>query len=281
VARILSALHQDSGLYIKDVAELVNLHHTTVTKMLKGQPCKLKPIYIDKLCDIYKATAETRANLQALAAEAEAARGWWYDFNDVVSADKLDVYITLEGTASALMMYQNARIPGLLQTAEYARALLRTDPDLTPEEAERHVQVRMRRQAILTESRPKLSVILDESIICRLLGDQRFAAGQVHHIVEVSALPNVDVRLVPFDAGVYLGIETGPFIIIEGADTSGLEPEPPIVYVENGVGAGHLYLEKAGQVAWYRRSWADIERYALSASKTRARLSKIAKELLR
>ncbi|MGW4769674.1 Scr1 family TA system antitoxin-like transcriptional regulator [Nocardia sp. NPDC004278] len=281
VARILSKLHRESGLYIKDVAEQVNLHHTTVTKMLKGQPCKLKPIYIDKLCDIYRATPSARANLKTLAAQAESARGWWYDFDDVVSADKLDVYITLEGIATALSMYQSARIPGLLQTEDYARALLRTSPDLTPEEVERHVQVRMRRQAVLTESQPKLDVVLDESVIRRALGDSQLAASQLRHIVEVSTMSNVSIRLVPFDVGIYRGTETGSFIILEFIGTPDLEPEPPVAYVETGAGSGNLYLQKPEQVARYRRSWADIERSTLSTAKTRAHLSKIVKELPR
>ncbi|MFQ6397681.1 Scr1 family TA system antitoxin-like transcriptional regulator [Nocardia sp. KC 131] len=281
VARILSKLHRESGLYIKDVAEQVNLHHVTVTKMLKGQPCKLKPIYIDKLCEIYHATPETRATLKAIAAEAESARGWWYDFSDVVSPDKLDVYIALEGTATALSIYQNARIPGLLQTESYARSLLCTSPDLTPEEVERHVQVRMRRQGVLTESKPRLDAVLDESVIRRLLSNPQLAAGQLHRIAEVSRLPNVSVRLVPFDAGIYRGTEEGHFIILDFAGTAGLEPEPSVAFIEGGAGGGNLYLQKPDQVARYRRSWADIERSTLSGAKTRAYLSKIAKELPR
>ncbi|WP_433202664.1 DUF5753 domain-containing protein [Nocardia sp. CA-107356] len=262
------------------MAEQVNLHHATVTKMLKGQPCKLKPIYIDKLCEIYHATPSTRTNLKTLAAEAESARGWWHDFEDAALPDKLGMYIVLEGTASGLAIYQSARIPGLLQTAEYARTLLRTSPVLTPEEVERHIEVRMRRQDVLTESQLRLDVILDESVIHRLLGDPQLAAGQLHRIIAVSALPNVSVRLVPFDACIYRGTETAHFIILEFAGTADLEAEPPVVFLEAGVGSS-LYIDRAERVDWYRRSWADIERSAWSATKTRAYLSKIVKELPR
>ncbi|WP_433602282.1 DUF5753 domain-containing protein [Nocardia sp. CA-135953] len=281
VARILSKLHRESGLYIKDVAEQVNLHHVTVTKMLKGQPCKLKPIYLDKLSDIYHATPETRARLKTLAAAAESARGWWYDFGDFVSSDKLDVYISLETTATALAMYQNARIPGLLQTEHYARALLSTSLNLTPEEMERQIQLRMRRQVILTESRPKLDVILDENVIRRTLSDPELAIGQLDRIIEISALRNVRIRLVPFDIGIYRGTEEGPFIILEFDGTADLEPEPPVVYAESGASGGNMYHESPEQVAWYGRSWTAIERSTMSAAKTRAYLSEIVKELPR
>jgi hypothetical protein len=281
VAHILSRLHQASGLYIRDVAEQVNLHHTTVSKMLKGEPCKLKPIYIDKLCDIYRASAGVRGDLKVLAVEAESARDWWYHFNDVVSPDKLDVFISLEATASAFTTFQNLRIPGLLQCEEYARALLRTSPDLTPDEVERHVQVRMHRQAVLTESRPRLDTIVDEGEFRRLLGDHQLAGKQLRHIAELSTLPNVSVRLVPFDIGIYRGTETGPFIILEFDNPAGRTSERPVVYVETGAGGGNLYLEKSDQVARYRRSWAGIERAALNMAETRAHLSMIAKELSR
>jgi len=281
VARILMKLHQESGLYIKEVAEQINLHHTTVTKMLKGQPCNLKPIYLDKLCDVYHATAATREDLKTLAVEAESARDWWYDYNDVVSPDRLDVYINLEGTASTLTMFQSARVPGLLQTEEYARALLRTAADLTPEEVERHVQVRMRRQAILTENGTTLDAILDEGVIRRSFANTALAADHLRHIVEVSHRSNVHIRLVPFDIGIYSGTESGPFVILEFDKPTDPDPEAPVVFVETGAGSGNLYLQKPEQVARYRRSWADIERAALSTAKTRAYLSKITKELPR
>lgn len=254
VARILTRLHRESGLYIKDVAEQINLHHTTVSKMLKGEPCKLKPIYIDKMCDVYRASARTRADLKSLAAEAETARDWWYSFNDVVSPDKLDVYINLESVATTLTMYQSARIPGLLQTEEYARALLRTSPDLAPEEIERHIQVRMRRQAILAESKTILNTILDESVVRRSLGNPGLIQRHVRRIVELSALPNITIRLVPFDAGVYRGTEVGPFVILDFEDHVKRNLEPPVVYVETGAGSGNLFLQKRDQVERYRRS---------------------------
>ncbi|MBY8857522.1 helix-turn-helix domain-containing protein [Nocardia sp. CA2R105] len=283
VARILFKLHQQSGLYIKDVAEQINLHHTTVSKILKGEPCKLKPIYIDKMCDIYRVSDDIRADLKVLAAEAELARDWWYDFNDVVSHDKLDVFINLEASATTLIGFQNMRIPGLLQCEDYARALLRTSPDLTPDEVERHVQVRMRRKAILTRPYPLpgLDVILDEGVLRRVLGNTEVARKQLQCIAELSALPNVSVRLVPVDSGIYRGTEIGPFIILEFGAPQDREPDPSVVYLETGAGAGNLYLQKPDQVARYRQSWNDIVRASLSTAKTRAYLSKIAKELPR
>ncbi|ATL66564.1 Scr1 family TA system antitoxin-like transcriptional regulator [Nocardia terpenica] len=280
VAHILSRLHKESGLYIKDVAEQINLHHTTVSKMLKGEPCNLKPIYIDKLCEIYRVGPALKRELKALAAEAEGARGWWHDIGDVESTTQLSTFIALERSATAFFVYQNARIPGLLQSEDYARSLLSTSPDTEPENVERYVALRMSRQTLLTESKPKLDVILDECVLHRTLADPVMAKRQLNQIVATSKLPNVRFRLVPFDVGLYHGTDTGPFMILEFGGAIGIEPEPPVVYVESGVGST-LYFDKTDQVTRYRRSWADIEKSALSVSKTRAHLSKIAKELPR
>ncbi|MBU3067450.1 helix-turn-helix domain-containing protein [Nocardia sp. NEAU-G5] len=281
LARILMMLHKDSGLYIKDVAEQINVHHTTVAKMLKGQPCNLKPIYLDKLCDVYRVDRETRASLKTLAAEAESATDWWYDFNDVLSPHKLDVYINLERLATTFTIYQNERLPGLLQTDEYARALFRTNPDLTPEEVERHTRVRMRRQDILCKPDFRLNAILDEGIIRRALCHDGFAAGHVRHILELSALPNVTIQLVPLDIGIYRGTEMGPFLILDFDRPDDPIADTPVVFLEGGPYGGNLYLQKPEQVALYRDSWSDIQDSALSTAQTRAYLSEVAKEISR
>ncbi|MBB5914345.1 hypothetical protein BJY24_003212 [Nocardia transvalensis] len=273
-------MHEQSGLYIKDVAEQVDLHHTTVTKMLKGQPCKLKQIYIDKLCEIYDASAETRENLKTLAAEAESTRGWWHALGHTQSGVPLSTYVALEKETTTLSIFQSARIPGLLQTEDYARALLRTSPDLTADEIESHVELRMSRQAVLTDSRPKLDVILDECVLHRALSDSQLAPGLVRHITQVSKLPNVSIRLVPFDVGIYRGTEVNSFIILEFDNKADLDPGPPVVYVEVGVGSA-LYFEEEQQVTRYRQTWDAIEQSALSAAKTRAYLSAALKELPR
>jgi hypothetical protein len=135
----------------------------------------------------------------------------------------------------------------------------------------------MRRQAILAESNTTLNTILDESVVRRSLGDSSLAQHNVQRLVELSTLPTITIRLVPFDAGVYRGTEVGPFVILEFEDDVKQNSEAPVVYVETGAGSGNLFLQRRDQVERYRRSWAEIERVALSANKTRDRLSEIAK----
>jgi hypothetical protein len=280
VAHILSKLHRESGLYIKDIAEQIDLHHTTVSRMLKGEPCKLKAIYIDKLCDIYGAGPEVRRELKVLAVEAESAHGWWHTLTDAESATQLSTYLTLETTASTITTYQTTRLPGLIQTAEYARALLRVSRDLTADEVERHVDITMGRRATLTKPGTKMDIILDENVIRRMQSESTVVADQIRHVVSISKLSSVRIRLAPFEVGFYDGTGTGPFSILEFASIGNLKPDPPVVYVESGVGSA-LYFDRPNAVARYRQSWVEIERVVLSASKTRARLTEIMQEVSR
>ncbi|MQY19488.1 Scr1 family TA system antitoxin-like transcriptional regulator [Nocardia macrotermitis] len=280
VAHILSKLHAESGLYIKDIAERIDLHHTTVSRMLKGEPCKLKAIYLDKLCDIYGAEDAVRRELKVLAVEAESAHGWWHTLTDTESANQLGTYITLETTAATITTYQNTRLPGLIQTPEYARALLRTSPYLGSEEVEHNIEIRMGRRIALTKPEARLDIILDENVIRRFLAEPDVAEGQLRHIIGTSRMPSVRIRLVPFEVGIYRGTETGPFSILEFAAIGNLNPDPPVVYVESGVGSA-LYFDTSEQVARYRKSWSEIERVVLNAPRTRARLTEIMQEVSR
>lgn len=206
--------------------------------------------------------------------------GWWHTFTDLELASQLSTYITLEAAATTITTYQNIRLPGLLQTARYARALLHTSPDFTADEVERHVAVRMGRQVALETGGPRLDIILDENVIRRLLGDSDMAEDQLGCLIGASKRPNTRIRIVPFDVGLYCGTDTGPFSILEFASVGDCVPEPPVVYVESGVGSA-IYFETSNRLDRYRRSWGEIERVALNASQTRTRLTEIMKEILR
>lgn len=102
-------------------------------------------------------------------------------------------------------------------------------------------------------------------------------AAQVRHLAELSTRPNVCLRILPFAAGVPLGLSTGPFVILEfGTDSKGQPVEPPVVYVEGFT--GDLYLERQGDVQRYRRAQDGLERCALDVQDSRNLLRQVAKE---
>jgi hypothetical protein len=213
---------------------------------------------VDLMCRIYGVSEELTTALVGLAKETKS-KGWWHAFGDVIPS-YFDVYVGLEGAASQICWYESELVPGLLQTAEYAAALIRTAvPHLDADEVDRRVAFRMSRQTLLTRpvAAPDLTVVLNEAVIRRPVGGAQVMVGQLTRLIDVGELPNVSVRVLPFVAGAHRGVLSGPFVLLRfPADRPGRDPEPPIVYMENPTGA--LYLDKAQEIDYYAAAFADV-----------------------
>lgn len=280
MARILSRLHDRSGLTVKAVSEELELSYQVVWRMLTARPCRIKNWHIDKLCEIYSAPDDLAPKLKMLLQESKA-KGWWLAFGDAIPGN-FDIYIDLEAAATGLRVYELARIPGLVQTQEYARAMIRSDPKLADDEIERRVQLRMQRQTVL-DKQPSVtcSILLDETIARRIVDSPAVMAAQLRHLAEIGNRPNISIRVVPLTAGAYRGIDVGSFRVLEFAGTKHqAEPEPPVVYIEASLGSD-LYIDEPGEVQQYHEALADSERSALDEKKSRRLILEIAKELTR
>ena len=155
-------------------------------------------------------------------------------------------------------------MPGLLQTEDYARAIISADkPDTDPAEIDRRVQLRIERQALIRRPAAplELRVALNESILRRPVGGREVMAAQLDALAEAAELPNVTLRVVPFSAGLHHGVMSGPFEILRfPANGDGRDSEPPTVYVDGFT--GDLYLDKPAEVEQY----ADAFEYIWSAA---------------
>lgn len=155
---------------------------------------------IQKLVDYYGVTEPRRAQLLALAVEANE-RAWWYDYADALSPEYME-FIGLEAEAGSELVWQVAAVPGLLQTEDYARAIHVAHQQVVlmpPGGFERRVQVRMIRQQVLTTRNPplELSAVIDESVLLRKVGSRRVMFAQLHHLAEMAELPNINLRVLP------------------------------------------------------------------------------------
>jgi transcriptional regulator with XRE-family HTH domain len=162
----------------------------------------LKPDDVERLLDYYGVGGVRREYLLRLAADA-ARKGWWEDFTDELSPD-YQQYIGLEHEASSVAIWHVEVIPGLLQTPAYARHIVTNygliEP-IAPGLIERLVRVRMQRQLVLSrEPLAQLSVVLDESILGRRIGDERVMYDQLTHLAELSDRPNIAIRVLPLGA---------------------------------------------------------------------------------
>ena len=177
--------------------------HWSPSKISRYERAKtgLPPREVERLLDYYGITGPRRDVLLALARDA-SQKGWWEDYGDSLSAD-YQQFIGLEDEASAIAVWQFDVVPGLLQTEAYARSIISTYSQIepvTPGMIDRLVRVRMRRQDIVNrESGLELSVVIDESVLQRRVGDGHVMHEQLQRLVRDADRPNVTVQVLPLD----------------------------------------------------------------------------------
>jgi len=161
----------------------------------------LQPREVERLLDYYEITGSRRALLLGLAEDA-AQKGWWEEYADSLSGD-YRAFIGLEHEASSIAICHGEVVPGLLQTAAYARHIIssysRIEP-ITPGMIERLVKVRMRRQQVLEHESAQLTVVLDESILHRRIGDDTVMRDQLQHLAREADRPNLSLQVLPLNA---------------------------------------------------------------------------------
>jgi hypothetical protein len=280
LGRYLRDLRAGQRITVKTAAEKLEWSETKLWRIETGQT-SLRSHDVELMCRIYAAPPDLTQALMGLAKETKA-RGWWHAFGDVIP-EGFDVYIGLEEAASDLAAYQNELVPGLLQTEQYARALITADnPGVDPEEIDRRVHLRMGRQALVRrQTAPhQLTVVLNEAIVRRPVGGRQVMAAQLDALAEAGELPNVDLRVVPFSAGLHAGVMSGPFVILRfPRNGDGMESEPATVYVDGFTGA--LYLDKPHEVERYANAFSSIRDAALDEPGSIGLISKTAEELRR
>jgi transcriptional regulator with XRE-family HTH domain len=183
-------------------------------------------------------------------------------------------FVNLEAMATKAEVYFDQLIPGLLQTPEYAKALVRGARDGTREEQERTVEVRLERQKVLVRENPlSLWCVIDEAALWRRVGGASVMRGQLERLIEViddDALPHVNVQVMPFSVGAHAGMNGG-FTLLHFA------AGPPVAVEESRTTS--LYLEEPDTLAVYESAFAHMCSEALGQHKSMALISKLIKDL--
>jgi transcriptional regulator with XRE-family HTH domain len=228
LGRQLRELREAAELRMEDAATALDCARSRISHIETGRYAVRKPD-LEVLLRLYGALDRLDA-LEEVRREG-TKRGWWSTYK---LPDWLQGYLGLEDDAVTVRTFALEPIPGLLQTEAYARILYTIRPR-SPEEVDRHVAVRMRRQARLTAPDPlTLSVVLSEAAIRRTLALDGVGIEQLDRLTATSELPNVTVRVLPFEAGVHRSM-SGSFTLLNFAEGV----SPPIAYQEYAVG-GHL-----------------------------------------
>ncbi|MFB8279561.1 helix-turn-helix domain-containing protein [Nocardia colli] len=278
LGRYLREARESMGMTLEESAALMEWGKSSLQRLEKGQNQKIRIRDLDGLIEIYAISEEKAAGLRGLAQQA-AEKSWWHEFGDIIPAN-FSVYIGLESAASVLTMYQSDLVPGLLQTADYARILATiASPDDTEDERERRIEMKMRRQTLVTrKTKPaSLNVVLAETVLRRVVGDPSVMAAQLRHLANSSTEPNITIHVLPFSAGMPTGELIATFVILDFATGTRDEPaEPTLVYAENYT--GDMYSEKVGIVQRYTEAYERMQRASLDEVSSRDLLRKIARE---
>ena len=264
LGRRLRELRYRRGLTVEDVAGRLLCSATKVSRLETGMR---RPSLRDvrDLCALYDLDGRTSTELMSLARGA-CEQGWWTQYVDV----SFEPYIGLEAEAAAITCYSMRYVPGLLQTEEYARALIEAiAPGIEPEACEQRIEVRLRRQQLLEQdNRPRYRVLLDEAVLYRRVGVAHVMYAQLSKILEAEKEDKAAVQVIPFDLGAHAAQDSN-FVLLEFAEP-GLSA---VVYVDGLTGS--RYLDREADVDRYRETVERLRASALNPRDSMNRLNEL------
>jgi transcriptional regulator with XRE-family HTH domain len=233
---MLRNLREEAGLTPAAAAAALDWSKSKLTRFETAET-RPQPADVAAILGVYGGDEALKLALMQLARDVRT-RGWWSTYNDVLSG----AFAELEDDARQIKTFQTQIVHGLLQTPEYARALIR-GYSADDAEVSRRLQAREHRKAVLArEDAPSLSIVLDEAVLRRPIGGCDVIRGQLRALLEAGERPNISVRVVPAEAGWYPSIGEGSFTIFTFARPIDLD----VAYLESV--AGSVYVEDVGEV---------------------------------
>lgn len=266
LAAELRRLRNDADLSIEEVAGKLKWPGSKISR-IENRQVGVSTRDLRMLLDLYG--VRDRAYREELLEVGRRAteRGWWQSYGGGVVPTAYANLIGVEAEAATIRTYEPELVPGLLQTPDYARAVIRAGrPRDTSEEIERRVEVRLERQEVLTRTDPpppKVNVILNEGVLVRRVGGPEVMRAQLAHMLEERDRANVVIQILPFSAGEHPAM-VGPFTMLTFLDPA----DPGVVNVENIIGS-HA-LEQPEEIQAYEEVWSAIQAKAISPDDSRA-----------
>jgi transcriptional regulator with XRE-family HTH domain len=266
----LRRLRNSAGLTLDDVAEQMTCSTSKISRLETGKGIPKIPD-VRELMRIYGVASDTERDMLLRLVRDARERGWWESYTDGVQPARFVMdapgrYAALENDAIAVRSFDLTIVNGLLQTEEYARTVIMAGLlHHTDEEIGRLVTLRMKRQDALVRTDPaalELLAVVDEAVLHRSVGRHGVMAEQMQRLLDLTELPNVSVRVLPFAAGMHRA-HSGHFVILEIPRALGSD----VVYIEGH--AGEAYLDGESDVDMYKDVFADVLRYTLSADESR------------
>jgi transcriptional regulator with XRE-family HTH domain len=269
----LRRLREEQSLRLEQVASELGVAPSTLSRIETGK-APTKTSYLALMLDLYGIEdAEQRRSLMDLAREGQR-KGWWVGSDDLFPAG-MGNYLGLEAEASELRAFQSQIVHGLVRTQDYARAVIRARrPDLDPGQADRLVQVAMRRQDVLTDDDPiRLRLVLDESVLLRAVAEPSVMRAQMEHLIAAASVPHVTIQVLRLGCQVR-PLPPGSFGILSFAD-----PDDADVVCATGIRGQVLLEHRITEVRAVRQMFDALTEQALHAKESAELISKVAATL--
>jgi transcriptional regulator with XRE-family HTH domain len=267
----LRRLREAARLTCEEVAEHLECSASKISRVETGR-VSVSPRDVRDMLELYGVPEDQRESLVQLARDSRQ-KGWWHAYSDTIQP-QFAAYIGLESAASEIRIYEVSLIPSLLQTEDYARAVIGAGMmSGKPEDIDRNVQLRMARQPTLTrDDPPKLWAVLDEAALRRRVGGAGLMRLQLEHLLDLASLPNVALQVIPFGGGAHPAMGR-PFVVLVFPERI----DPDVVYLEDLTRA--LYLEDVDEVDRYNMFFNHLRATALSFDESAALIVSVLKDM--
>ncbi|MFD3545513.1 helix-turn-helix domain-containing protein [Streptomyces sp. NPDC058655] len=255
----LRRLRQASGLKSTEVAERLMVSQPKISHLENGRRA-INPRDVRDLCAMYGVTDQRVVESLMEMARDSGRQGWWDVYGELPDS----VYMSLETGAASIHTYEPLMVPGLLQTPAYAEAVIgEAIPPLTVEQEGARLKVRLRRQhRIYDPARPlRLWVVLDESVLRRVVGGPDVMREQLEHLEALGGEPHITVQVLPHAIGAHPGL-SGQFSLLRSADS----PQVEVVYLERFT--SDVHLEKPSDVQRYSAMYDRLQTRALDPDRS-------------
>ncbi|MFD9215044.1 helix-turn-helix domain-containing protein [Streptomyces sp. NPDC059544] len=262
----LRRLRELKGMTAEEVADRLLVSQSKISRLENGRR-SISQRDVRDLCGVYEVEDHRVVDSLMQMAKDSRQQGWWHAFGDI----PYSVYIGLETDAASLRVYESLIVPGLLQTRDYAHAVIEGMwPEATQSEIDKRIQIRLKRQDRLTDPDNPLRfwAVIDEALLRRVVGNEQIMADQLEHLAQLSQQPHVTLQVLPYAVGAHPGMY-GKFAILEFQDAM----DASVVYLE-GV-TSDLYLEKPNDVQSYTVMYEHLRAKALSAEESLAFIRRV------
>jgi transcriptional regulator with XRE-family HTH domain len=267
----LRRLREQAELTCEEVGQRLECSGTRISRMETGR-ISVRPGDVRELLEVYGVSGAEADSLVQLAREARR-KGWWHTYGRVLPT-WFEAYIGLESEAVRLRDFQSLVMPGLLQTEDYARAVMRAAPHAgNSEEIDRQVALRMERQRILGQADPPdVWIVLSESVLRVHVGGPAIMLAQLRRLADVAGHPNITLQVLPFTTVAHVH-PVSPFTMLEFPDAA----DPAVVYLEHLTGS--LFLENEDEVRRYRVIFDHLRAESLGTGQSADLIARVAADL--